>query len=169
MAALDDRPLPEPGTPPCGSHSEFCLAVALSVATIATAADPKPKPVEVPLTLANREVAVFRPRLLGTPPALRVERARARFDQLEHAELADPVKAVPAALADLKGISLMVGDRLVFSLLEGDLDPEEGLTLAQAAERARAHLEDALRAKRELQAMPVLCADSPMRRARRCC
>jgi small-conductance mechanosensitive channel len=79
-----------------------------------------------------------------------------RFDALEHAELAAPVKAVPVAMADQKGYSVVIGDRLVFSLLDGDLDPEERLTLEQAAERARVRLEDAVRATRELQAVPLL-------------
>jgi small-conductance mechanosensitive channel len=134
----------------------LCLAFALSVATIAMAADSKPKPVEIPLNLANREVAVLRAPYLGTPAETRAERARARFNQLEQVELAEPVKALPVVVGDLKGISFMVGDRLIFSLLEGDLDPEEGLTLAQAAERARVRLEDAVRARRELQAVPLL-------------
>ena len=39
----------------------------------------------------------------------------------------------------------------MFSVFEADLDPEEHVTLEQAAERARARLEDAVRARRELQ------------------
>ena len=77
------------------SALRFCLALALFVATVATAADSKHKPVEAPLNIANREITVFRVPSFGAPPAARAERARMRFDALEHAELADPVKAFP--------------------------------------------------------------------------
>jgi small-conductance mechanosensitive channel len=134
----------------------FCIALALFVATIAAAADQKSKPVEAPLHIANREITVFRAAFLGTPPAARAERARARFDALEQGALADPVKALPVAMEDVNGYTLTVGDRVLFSVIDGDLDPEEHLPLAQAAERARVRLEDALRAKRELQVVPLL-------------
>jgi len=133
-----------------------CLGLALFAAVIAAAAAAETKPPDVTLTLANRDVAVFRSPFLDSPPAVRAERARARFEQLDHAALADPVQAVPLTLGEHKGISLMVGGRLMFTLLDTDLDPEDRLTLAQAADRARGELESALRARRDLQAMPVL-------------
>ena len=49
-----------------------------------------------------------------------------------------------------------MGGRVAFSLLPGDLDPEDELTLEQVAEQARAHLEEALRAKRDQRKLPVL-------------
>ena len=137
------------------ARARYCLGLALFAAAIGAAAA-KTAPPDATLTLANRDVAVLRSPLLGSSPAVRVERARARFDQLDHAALADPVQAVPLTLGDLKGISLMVGGRLMFTLLETDLDPEEKLPLAQVAGAARTQLESALQARRDLQAMPVL-------------
>jgi small-conductance mechanosensitive channel len=132
------------------------LAVVFAaVAAVATGAEKK-KDAEATLTLANRDIAVFRAPLLGNSPVVRVERARVRFDQVDHATLAEPVQGVATALGEVKGISLLVGDRLIFSLIEADLDPEERLTLAQAAEVARVQLESAVRARRDMQQTPLL-------------
>ena len=49
-----------------------------------------------------------------------------------------------------------MGDRVAFSLLPGDLDPEDKLTLEQVAEQARTRLEGALQAKRDQRKLPVL-------------
>ena len=139
----------------------YCLGLALFAGALVTAAaaETKPaetKPAEATLTLANRDIAVFRATALGFSPAVRAEHARARIDQLDYAALSTPVQALPATLGDLSGFSLLVGDRRMLTLLEGDLDPEDQTTLAQAAELARGHLEAALRAKRDVRTVPVL-------------
>jgi small-conductance mechanosensitive channel len=139
----------------------YCLGLALFAGALAAAAaaETKPaetKPPEATLTLANRDIAVFRATVLGSPPALRAERTRARLDQLDYAALSDPVQALPATLGEFSGYSVLVGDRRMFSLFEADLDPEDKTTLAQAAEQARGHLEAALRAKRDVRALPML-------------
>ena len=136
------------------------LAVIWLLAIVApslAADDTKPGKVsEGTLTLANREIVVFRAVLLDKTPEMRAERARARLLALQQAELANPVRALPASLGDLRGMQVLVGDTTIFSLLPGDLDPEEKLTLEQAAERARHNLEDALTAVRDQRRWPVL-------------
>jgi len=130
-------------------------ALALPPAFAATAAA-EPRPAEATLTVVNRDIAVFRSELLGNPPAVRAERAGERIGRLDDVELSNAVKALPSVLGDLHGFAILVGDRQLFTLLEADLDPEDNLTLAQAAEHARAQLEDALRVKREQRSWPVL-------------
>jgi small-conductance mechanosensitive channel len=111
---------------------------------------------EATLTIANRDIVTFRALLLDKTPDMRAERARARVLALQHDDLAYPVRALPASLGELRGMQVLVGDTTIFSLLPADLDPEEKLTLEQAAERARHNLEDALIAVREQRRWPVL-------------
>jgi small-conductance mechanosensitive channel len=134
----------------------FAALAAAAAAAVPEAAVAEAAPPEATLTVANRDIVVFRTTLLGIAPALRASRARDRIEALTQSELEDPVKAFPATLGDIDGISILVGDRVAFSLLRGDVDPEGGLTLAKAAEQARARLEDALRAKRDQRRLPVL-------------
>ena len=130
------------------------LLAALASAALAAAPDAKPE--EATLRIANRDIVVFRATLLGAGPAARAERARDRIGALTLAELADPIKAYPATMGELRGMSILVGDRVAFSLLQADLDPEDNLTLEHAAEQARAHLQEALQAKRDQRKLPVL-------------
>jgi small-conductance mechanosensitive channel len=129
------------------------LLAALAAAAVAAAPVLLP---EATLRIANRDIAVFRATLLGNGPDARAERARERIGALSDADLGDPVKTIPAMLGDLRGISILVGDRVAFSLLSGDVDPEDKLTLEQVAEQARARLEQALQAKRDQRKLPVL-------------
>jgi small-conductance mechanosensitive channel len=130
------------------------LLVALAPVVVAATADAKPP--EATLTIANRDIVVFRATLLGIGPATRAERARDRIGALTDAEQGDPVKAFPGTLGELRGMTILVGDRTAFSLLPGDLDPEDKLTLEQAAEQARTRLQEALQAKRDQRKLPVL-------------
>jgi small-conductance mechanosensitive channel len=108
------------------------------------------------LSVANREIVVFRAALLGVLPSSRAARAAERIDALSDAELTAPVRAIPATLGDLVGITILVGGKAMFSLLPGDLDPEDELSLAQVAEQARARLAEALRARADQRRWPVL-------------
>lgn len=82
------------------------------------------------LSLLNRELVTFRAPLGGASPAQRVERARERLLALPPAEIDGPLRALPYRLGDASGVQILVGDRLLFALLEEDLEPElrhEGL------------------------------------------
>lgn len=106
-----------------------------------------------PLVLYNREVAELRASFAGLTPAQRVERAQRRFAALSAAELAQAPRLQPSNAEGLPGLLLLVGDKPVFTLLQADLDPEDHLSLAHAAERARLALGDAASA-RQAQARP---------------
>ena len=115
-----------------GGRAVLALLFLGALALPAIAAAPAANPAAATLTVANRDIVVFRATLLGSPPAERVERANARLDALEYSALVEPVKAYPATMGELTGVSILVGDRVAFSLLSGDLDPEDRVTLAQA-------------------------------------
>jgi small-conductance mechanosensitive channel len=137
------------------------LPLALPLAP-AVAATPSPgaaadtKPIEATLTVANRDITVFRTTLLGYDPAVRAERTRARIAALDGADLDQPVKAFDVKVGELSGVSIYVGDNRMFTLVTADLDPEDKATLALVAEDARARLAEALAAKRDTLRWPVL-------------
>ena len=112
-------------------------------------------PVSVePLRLFNREVAELRAVLGGLTPAERVARARQRFADLSEQDLAQPLALQPLAAGAQAGLTIVIGDRPLFTLLETDLDPEERLTLPAAAERALRRVQGAVDA-RQAQARPT--------------
>jgi small-conductance mechanosensitive channel len=129
------------------------LGCALSAAAQAPAASTT---APATFSVANREIAVLRVELLGNAPATRAARARERFAQLAEAELAIAPLALPYTIGEYAGYSILVGDRPIFTLLAGDLDPEDRITLPRAAEQARARLADAMQAKRAQRALPVV-------------
>ena len=104
---------------------------------------------EATLEFNFRPIVTFRTLFLGATPAARAKRSLARLNQLTAQQMAQPVVRTPFALEEIKGIGLSVGDVMVFTLLPGDLDHEENLTLEQAARRAELTLIDALQAERE--------------------
>jgi small-conductance mechanosensitive channel len=101
-----------------------------------------------PLLLYNREVAELRAVFNGLVPAERVARAQRRFADLGEADLLAPVQVQVFKGDHHQGRALLVGDKAVFTLLDADLDPEENLSLAPAADRAARRLQDAIQARR---------------------
>lgn len=100
------------------------------------------------LLLFNREVVVLRSPLGGFDIAGRVRRAQRRFADLDRAALSQPVRQSELDAEGLRGISVYVGERIIFSVLSSDLDPEERLSLQQATDVAAARLAEALDARR---------------------
>lgn len=109
------------------------------------------------LVLFNRDIVELRGSLGGLEPARRAERARSRFNSLTRDDLTQPAVLRPASLDEGSGYTIAVGERSLFTVLHGDLDPEERLSLRESAERARRHLQEALDARRAQQA-PLLWA-----------
>jgi small-conductance mechanosensitive channel len=107
------------------------------------------------LVLFNRDIVELRGSLGGLEPAKRAERARTRFNRLTGEELASPVALRPASLDEGSGYAVLAGERHLFTVLQSDLDPEERLSLREAAERARRHVQDATDARRA-QGAPLL-------------
>ncbi len=100
------------------------------------------------LVLFNRPIAELRSSLGGLDAEERVARAQRRFSDLSPAERAAPVTTASFSHSGEQGLSLLVGERPIFSLMPQDLDPEDHLSLAAAAERAQRRLSMALAAQR---------------------
>ena len=136
------------------------LILALIVPLAAHAADkPVPAPVSEPadLILMNRPVATFRATVAGAVPAVRAARARERFDNLNRAELAEPLTRVSGRLGEESGVAIRLGDRVMFAIVQDDLDPEQpGQTVEAVADAASHALENAVAARREQLRWPTI-------------
>ncbi|URF06253.1 cytochrome P450 [Cupriavidus campinensis] len=130
----------------CGwGHAASAPAAPSSPPAAATAAA-QSTPVE--LRLMNRPVATLRGTLGGAGPATRAERAEATFDSLSESELGLPLSQLSGTLGDVSGVAFRLGDRVLFALVEGDLDPTDGLTMEAAAAQTRARLQAVIDARR---------------------
>jgi len=136
----------------------FGAALAL-LATAAPAADPPaatkaPIAVEVDepahLRIFNRDVVVLRARVAGLTPAQRVQRTLQRLRDLPPAAIDEPLGAVPTAIGGIEGVTLVVGERPLFSLVGGDLDPEVRQDLGGLARQTLSRLEQVRAAWHEL-------------------
>jgi len=129
----------------CYSLLRFLLVLGLFAVGTAWAADAPVK--EATLEFDFRTIVTFRTLFVGATPEVRVQRALARLNKLTPQQMAQPVEQAPFAVDGVAGIGLTVGDVVVFTLLPGDLDHDEKLTLEQVAGRAKQALSEALQAE----------------------
>jgi len=108
------------------------------------------------LEVANRKVFTFRATVAGSPPAERLESARARIDQLPGQGPPEKVATHPLQLGSERGTAVMVGPRLVFTVAEGDVDSQAGETTEGVAGQAAQVLTEALLAEREQRSVRLL-------------
>ena len=99
------------------------------------------------LVIWNRPIATFRAPVGGVMPAQRVENAAARVAALPAALADAKVSVHPGRVAADEGLMIAVGDRVVFGLVPGDLDPESETTLAEAGFEAARRVEELLVAR----------------------
>lgn len=109
----------------------------------------------VPLVVWNREVAVLRVDLGSLTASERARHARERILALPDESPEPSIEVEEIRLGSLAGFNLLVGGTVVFTLFEGDLDAALGETLPEAAERARVHLREVLRARVQLRSLPL--------------
>src|SRR5262245_36010777 len=118
-----------------------------------------PSGTSAPTTLQiwNRPIVVFRAPVGRMSPAARAAAAVGRFEMLPDDVRADSVRALPAAVGDLKGVVVSAGDQALFGIIEEDVDPTSGETLAQVSQRALAQVRAAIDARVE-QRRPTVIA-----------
>lgn len=121
-------------------------AAAWLAGALAYAQDPAaPEPAR--LVVWNRTLAVFRAPVGGMPPAQRADNAAGRIAALPAGAAEQAVTYYPGSVGAARGLMLAVGERVVFGLVPGDLDPESGMTLDQAAQAAAKRLQELLAAQ----------------------
>lgn len=116
------------------------LWIALVLLTTAVAA---PLHAETPkaeraatLTVWNRPIVVFRTTVREARPAERAALAAERIRALPDDLRPEDIRAEPVTLGDLHGVIVFAGDRGVFGIADGDIDPSIGETLDGVAQHA---------------------------------
>ena len=136
----------------------FGMVLAL-VAIRGSAAD-APGAVKAPVTveagepahlrILNRDVVVLRARLGGLTPAQRVQRASQRLRDLPPAAIEAPLSAAPTTVGGIKGMTVVIGERPLFALVQDDLDPELKQDLDGLVKQTLSRLEEVRVAWHEL-------------------
>ena len=110
---------------------------------------------EAPLVFWNRTIFVFRSSFEQHSPTQRAAGAKTRIEALP--EFGPwTIETRSATVGTVSGILISVNQRPVFGVLPGDLDPEGGETLEQAASQAVARLKTALEARESQQNVPLM-------------
>src|SRR6185503_2764373 len=99
------------------------------------------------LVLWNRPIVTFRASVGGIPPRQRAGNAAARIEALPAGAGAAKVAAQPGRIGTSEGLTLAVGDQVVFGIVAGDLDPESKQTVDQAAAESGKRLQELLAAR----------------------
>lgn len=95
---------------------------------------------EATLRMLNRDVVTLRASLAGATPEQRVQRARERLRAIPNEDFDLQFKAVPFALGDERGVQIMLGNRLLFALLQGDLPPDGTQSMEPLVQQTLARL-----------------------------
>jgi small-conductance mechanosensitive channel len=110
---------------------------------------------EAPLVFWNRTIFVFRSSFEQNNPTQRAAGAKTRIEALpEFGPWA--IETRSATVGAVSGILISVNQRPVFGVLPGDLDPEGGEMLDQAASQAVDRLRTALEAREHQQNVPLM-------------
>ncbi|MFC7336453.1 mechanosensitive ion channel family protein [Haloferula chungangensis] len=104
-----------------------------------------PEPAE--LVVWQRDIVTFRASIATLSPTIRRDTALRRIQELPEFSLYDPVTAQSVKLGDLNGVSFLSGKRLLFTLVEGDINSADGETLEGLSSSVVTRL-DALRIAR---------------------
>lgn len=121
--------------------------------------DPAKLAVEQPegtLRYLNRHIITFRANVGNVTPQQRAERAYARLAELDTGILEKPIEISPIAFAGQQGFILSIGDRGLFGVAPGDVDPEQLSSPEVLAEDARRRLTEVFAARLEQERLPVL-------------
>jgi len=102
------------------------------------------------LRVLNRDVVLLRARVGGLPPQLRVQRTQQRLRELPPALIDQPLAALPSTFGSIEGVTIVVGDRPLLSLVPADVDPESKEDLDALVRQTLARLEQVRIAWHEL-------------------
>lgn len=124
------------------------IAALPSVAQPSQAGDPP-----ADLVFENRKIVTLRASLGPITPTRRAAAAKARLDAV-HVGFQLPEVDV-SRLSETSNI-LSVGGTPIFTLVDADIEPESGMTLAQLSDRAALQLREALAARQAMRSGPFL-------------
>src|SRR5262245_36644495 len=110
----------------------------------------------VTLKVWNRPIVEFRPVVLQVPHAEPASNAKQRIEALPDDVRPDELRLEPLTLGDLHGVLVTGRDRMLFGIVDGDLDPDAGETPESVGKRAIAQLGTVLQARVEQRRLSVL-------------
>jgi small-conductance mechanosensitive channel len=131
-----------------------CLLLAIAAVPALAAEQARDK--EATLIYHFRPIFTFRATFVGATPVIRVRRALARIDTLPPGQMEQPIELTPFTADGKRGINLHIGEFVLFNVLDGDLDPEEKISLEDAARRTAGEMAAALQAAATLRHPMVL-------------
>jgi small-conductance mechanosensitive channel len=108
------------------------------------------------LTVANREIVTFRATVMKVGPAERVRAASERIDALPPLAYDEPVTTHAVSFEDERGVAVLVGGRIAFHVVDGDVDPDAALGREKVAAEAAGRLKEALGAWHEQRSVRTL-------------
>ncbi len=131
------------------------LSGSLWAEAAVTAAGPGSKP-EAVLEFNFRPIFTFRSTFLNSTPEQRVERALDLLNKLRAEEMAQKVEVLPFDYNGINAFALRIDSRLMFSVVETDLDPASRVSLDEIARQTGDRLDDALAVLREQRRPEIL-------------
>jgi len=124
----------------------LACGLLLTTAAVSALATEQAHDKEATLSYHFRPIFTFRATFVGATPVIRVRRALTRIDALPPNQMEQPIELTPFTADGTRGFILRIGEFVLFSILDGDLDPEEKISLEVAARRTAAELSAALQA-----------------------
>jgi small-conductance mechanosensitive channel len=94
------------------------------------------------LTVWQREIAVFRVSIANMSPELRRDTALQRLRDLPDFSIYKKLSAKPVSIGTVRGLSFFCGDRMLFTLIDADVDTASGETLEQMGKTVLDRLEE---------------------------
>ena len=108
------------------------------------------------LRVLNRDIVTMRARIAGVTPQARVRRARERLQALPDQAIALPINTVQFQAGETRGVQFLLGDLPLFSVVEGDVDPEAKQDLDALVEQTRSRLDEVHAAWGQMRSRPLL-------------
>jgi small-conductance mechanosensitive channel len=93
------------------------------------------------LRIINRDVVLLRARVGGLTPQQRVQRTQQRLRELPPSAIDQPLGALPSSFGSTEGVTIVVGERPLFSLVPADVEPESKQDLDALVRQTLARLE----------------------------
>lgn len=126
--------------------SVLVLGAALWWAESAGSAEVKVADPPAVLRVLNRDVVTMRATVSGVGPETRVRQAEERLRGVHPREVIDaPLRAESLQIGNVRGAQILLGDRMLFSVLEGDVDPTINQTHEELVKQTLANLEEVRR------------------------
>lgn len=109
-----------------------------------------------PVDFWNRHIATLRTSLAGASPQQRAQSAVQRLEDLPLGTSVNDLEVHPIRIEDQEGIGFAHNGKVVVFLTSGDLDKENGETLATASQNSLLALKEALQAREDERRWPVI-------------